>query len=121
MAVLLDNFITASAHMEQVERELETARILRDNQSRSPLEPLLIKVPDLDRGRRIACQGGLPDRRQTLAVSSQMCHALAIGANLSAFQNRLISWHIWRDTAYVGQRVNGSILRTVQHCVGWAY
>ena len=44
VAVLLDNFITASAHMEQLEREKETARILRDNQSRNPLEPLLIKV-----------------------------------------------------------------------------
>ena len=44
VAVLLDNFITASAHMELVEREKETARILRDNQSRSPLEPLLVKV-----------------------------------------------------------------------------
>ena len=42
--MLLDNFITASAHMELVEREKETARILRDNQSRSPLEPLLVKV-----------------------------------------------------------------------------
>ena len=40
----IDNFITASAHMEQLEREKETARILRDNQSRNPLEPLLIKV-----------------------------------------------------------------------------
>ena len=44
VAVLLDNFITASVHMEQLEREKETARILRDNQSRNPLEPLLIKV-----------------------------------------------------------------------------
>ena len=44
MAVLLDNFITASAQMEQREKELETARFLRDNQSRSPLEPLLVKV-----------------------------------------------------------------------------
>ena len=42
--MLLDNFITASVHMEQLEREKETARILRDNQSRNPLEPLLIKV-----------------------------------------------------------------------------
>ena len=44
VAVLLDNFITASARMEQLEREKETARVLRDNQSRNPLEPLLVKV-----------------------------------------------------------------------------
>ena len=44
VAVLLDNFITASAQMEQHEKEMETARILRDNQSLNPLEPLLIKV-----------------------------------------------------------------------------
>ena len=44
VAVLLDNFITASAQMEHHERELETATLLRDNQSRNPLEPLLVKV-----------------------------------------------------------------------------
>ena len=44
MAVLLDNFITASTQMERHEKELETASILRDNQSRNPLEPLLVKV-----------------------------------------------------------------------------
>ena len=44
MAVLLDNFITASTQMEQREKELDTARLLRDNQSRSPLEPLLVKA-----------------------------------------------------------------------------
>ena len=42
--MLLDNFITASAHMEQHEKELATASFLRDNQSRNPLEPLLVKV-----------------------------------------------------------------------------
>ena len=41
VAVLLDNFIAASAQMEQVERETETAQLLRDNKSRNPLEPLL--------------------------------------------------------------------------------
>ena len=46
VAVLLDNFITASTQMEQHEKEQETARILRDNQSRNPLEPLLVKVCD---------------------------------------------------------------------------
>ena len=44
VAVLLDNFITASAQMEQQKKELETARFLRDNKSRSPLEALLVKV-----------------------------------------------------------------------------
>ena len=44
VAVLLDNFITASAQMEHHEKELETATLLRDNQSRNPLEPLLVKV-----------------------------------------------------------------------------
>ena len=39
--MLLDNFIAASAQMEQVERETETAQLLRDNKSRNPLEPLL--------------------------------------------------------------------------------
>ena len=42
--MLLDNFITASSQMENHAKELETARILRDNQSRNPLEPLLVKA-----------------------------------------------------------------------------
>ena len=42
--MLLDNFITASAQMEQRKKELETDRLFRDNKSRSPLEPLLVKV-----------------------------------------------------------------------------
>ena len=42
LAVLLDNFITASANMELEEKEKETDRFLREKQANNPLDPLLI-------------------------------------------------------------------------------
>ena len=44
MAVLLDNFITASTRMEIEEKEQETGKFLRERQANNPLEPLLIMV-----------------------------------------------------------------------------
>ena len=44
VAVLLDNFITASTRMELEEKEQETVKFLRERQANNPLEPLLIKV-----------------------------------------------------------------------------
>jgi hypothetical protein len=44
LAVLLDNFITASARIELEEKEREMGALLREKQANNPLEPLLIKV-----------------------------------------------------------------------------
>ena len=44
VAVLLDNFITASTRMEIEEKEQETGKFLREKQANNPLEPLLIMV-----------------------------------------------------------------------------
>ena len=44
VAVLLDNFITASSQMELEEKQRETESLLREAVGKNPLEPLLTKV-----------------------------------------------------------------------------
>ena len=60
MAVLLDNFVTASAKIEEGEKRLELEEKRRRQLTRNPLEPLLKKlarefVDDADLADKLRC------------------------------------------------------------------
>ena len=56
MAVLLDNFIGASADLEAAERLHKARAELAQQQMRNPLEPLLLKATRRAREKRLACR-----------------------------------------------------------------